>query len=67
MSRDFEAGACSRKLIAIVVGIVVVTNNANTLAVDAASNAITESKGSAADPVKSGVVGASDPRKVLRR
>jgi D-methionine transport system substrate-binding protein len=48
-------------VIAIVVGIVIVTNNANSTPADASSNAITEGKGSAADPVKIGVVGASDP------
>src|SRR5690554_831320 len=48
-------------VIAVVVGIVITTNNANSAPVDAASNAITEGKGSASDPVKIGVVGASDP------
>src|SRR5690606_41975286 len=48
-------------VIAIVVGIFIATNNSNAAPTDAASNAITEGKGSAADPVKIGVVGASDP------
>ena len=48
-------------VIAIAVGIFVATNNSNATPTDAASNAITEGKGSAADPVKIGVVGASDP------
>jgi D-methionine transport system substrate-binding protein len=47
--------------LAVVVGIVITTNNANSAPADAASNAITEGKGSAGDPVKIGVVGASDP------
>lgn len=47
--------------IAIVVGIVVATSNSNAAPTDAPSNAITEGKGSASDPVKIGVVGASDP------
>ncbi len=48
-------------VIAIVVGIFIATNNSNAAPKDAASNAITEGKGSTADPVKIGVVGASDP------
>src|SRR5690554_3688998 len=48
-------------VIAIVVGIFIATNNSNAAPTDAASNGITEGKGSAADPVKIGVVGASDP------
>jgi D-methionine transport system substrate-binding protein len=48
-------------VIAIVVGIVIATNNSNAAPTDAAAGAITEGKGSAADPVKIGVVGASDP------
>ncbi|HEU4807232.1 MAG TPA: MetQ/NlpA family ABC transporter substrate-binding protein [Homoserinimonas sp.] len=48
-------------VIAIVVGIVIATNNSKAAPTDAASNAITEGKGSAGDPVKIGVVGASDP------
>jgi D-methionine transport system substrate-binding protein len=48
-------------VIAIVVGIVIATNNSKAAPTDAASNAITEGKGSASDPVKIGVVGASDP------
>ncbi|TQL47231.1 D-methionine transport system substrate-binding protein [Homoserinimonas aerilata] len=51
-------------VIAVVVGIVVAVNGANSSNADgggAGDNAITEGKGSAADPVKIGVVGASDP------
>jgi D-methionine transport system substrate-binding protein len=48
-------------VIAVVVGIFIATNNSNAAPTDAASNAITEGKGSASDPVKIGVVGASDP------
>jgi D-methionine transport system substrate-binding protein len=48
-------------VIAVVVGIFVATNNANSAQTDAADGAITEGKGSAGDPVKIGVVGASDP------
>ena len=47
-------------VIAIVVGIFIATNNSSTASTDASSNAITEGKGSASDPVKIGVVGASD-------
>ncbi|MHA6696084.1 MetQ/NlpA family ABC transporter substrate-binding protein [Homoserinimonas sp. A520] len=47
-------------VIAIVVGIVIATNSSNAAPTDAVGNAITEGKGSAADPVKIGVVGASD-------
>ncbi|MHA6670351.1 MetQ/NlpA family ABC transporter substrate-binding protein [Homoserinimonas sp. A447] len=48
-------------VIAIVVGIVIATNSSNAAPTDAVGNAITEGKGSASDPVKIGVVGASDP------
>lgn len=48
-------------IIAVVVGIFVATNNAADTTDAGSGNAITEGKGSAADPVKIGVVGASDP------
>jgi D-methionine transport system substrate-binding protein len=51
-------------LVAIVAGIVISLNNSQTDAADAAgapSGHITEGKGSPSDPVKIGVVGASDP------
>lgn len=51
-------------VIAIVSGIVISLNNSQAGASDAASTSsgeITDGKGSAADPVKIGVVGASDP------
>lgn len=48
-------------VVAVVAGIAIATNNSKAAPTDAASNAITEGKGSAADPVKIGVVGASDP------
>lgn len=47
-------------VIAIAVGIVFAINNSSSAPADPGSNAITEGKGSAADPVKIGVVGASD-------
>src|SRR5690554_8104734 len=48
-------------VIAVVVGVFVITNSANSAPAGAAAGAITEGKGSAGDPVKIGVVGASDP------
>ena len=48
-------------VVAIVVGILVTANNNGSGSTNAAANAITEGKGSASDPVKIGVVGASDP------
>lgn len=53
--------AIAAVVIAVVAGIAIATNNSKAAPTDAASNAITEGKGSAADPVKIGVVGASDP------
>jgi len=53
--------AIAAVVVAVVVGIAIATNNSKAAPTDAASNAITEGKGSAADPVKIGVVGASDP------
>lgn len=51
-------------VIALVSGIVISLNNSQAGATDAASTSsgeITDGKGSATDPVKIGVVGASDP------
>jgi D-methionine transport system substrate-binding protein len=53
--------AIAAVVVAVVAGIAIATNNSKAAPTDAASNAITEGKGSAADPVKIGVVGASDP------
>ena len=48
-------------VVAIVVGIIVTANNSSNAQAPVTGNAIVEGKGSASDPVKIGVVGASDP------
>ncbi len=49
-------------LIAVIVGIVLAVNAGNARPTDSsAAGAVTEGKGSPSDPIKIGVVGASDP------
>lgn len=58
----YAAIAAAAVLAVVAVGgILIVTNNSTAQPADAVGNAIAEGKGSAADPVKIGVVGASDP------